>query len=308
MACARQPAAAAPGRAGAALRRGVGRRRGRRPARACRPPRSRPTAKQGWRALRSILRRRGRPEDLLPAALADPARDLPAPAGPAGSDRPGATGATAPAPAARCWPGPPAAAVVAVGAAVLVPVLRSDSGDRLPASSSASPGAARLAGPRIARRRRGPAALRPAQPGSTACRRRSGPPRRPCSTPAVRTAAGSCSCRAPARPVSAGSRCSAAARTTRPRSSCSGPSRSAGRPRYSPCGAASGPVRLLGPPRPQRRPPRRRPPVPWGTDPLRRLAVDGGRRQRAGLPRGWPGCRWSRSAAAPSPGSSAAVG
>ena len=34
-------------------------------------------ADAGLAALRSILRRRGRPEDLLPAALADPARDLP---------------------------------------------------------------------------------------------------------------------------------------------------------------------------------------------------------------------------------------
>ncbi len=91
----------------------------------------------GLGALRSILRRRGRPEDLLPAALADPARDLPVPAGPAGADRPG--GPARP----RRRRGPllawaAGAAVVAVGAAVLVPVLRSDSA-AVPASSSASP-------------------------------------------------------------------------------------------------------------------------------------------------------------------------
>jgi DNA-directed RNA polymerase specialized sigma24 family protein len=72
----------------------------------------------GMAALRSILLRRGRPEELLPAALADPARDLPPASGPA------AVRAGRPRKRRRLLiVGAAAAAVLALGAAVLVPTL-----------------------------------------------------------------------------------------------------------------------------------------------------------------------------------------
>lgn len=84
----------------------------------------------GLAALRSILLRRGRPEDLLPGALADPTRDLP--------PRPGPVPAVPrQSPRRRLLvAGGAVLALLAVGAAVLVPALGDDvEADPLPAAA-----------------------------------------------------------------------------------------------------------------------------------------------------------------------------
>ena len=246
MACARQPAAAAPRPCWCcATTRGWTTPRSP-PASAFRPPRSPTDGEAGLGALRSILRRRGRPEDLLPAALADPARDLPVPAGPDPAGRPGAIRAGAAAPLLagprgrgrrrRRDPRPGARSRLRAG----------DPRQRLRHRP-----AARLAGPRLARRRRGPAALRPAglagrRAGGAAAHRAVRALRRPSGRRPGRAAAGH-------RLAGLGwVALLGGGAATRPRSSCcAGPSRSAAAAPCSRCGRRRRRrVRLLGPPGP----------------------------------------------------------